>query len=167
MTTLKGTVPSLSCVQFFLFLAFSSVNVFIFHITWLDTFWTMTPQSPPKQAPWDLTQFSQLSSAVSLYFPEFHPWSEISSLSRVILVLGKARSCRAQNLGCKWADHLGDLMFYQKTAQNVRHERAQRRSAWPLGFCLAGSCPPALTLLPVTSVFSHVPLVPFQLLSWC
>ena len=35
-----------------------------------------------------------------LYFPEFYWWSEISSLSKVISVLGKARSCRAPNQGC-------------------------------------------------------------------
>ena len=38
--TLKGTEVSLSCVQCFLYLVFSSVNVSTFHITWLDTFWT-------------------------------------------------------------------------------------------------------------------------------
>ena len=54
----------------------------------------MTPQSPSKQAAWDLTQFSQLPSAALLYFPKSHWWSEISSLSKVILVLGKARSLR-------------------------------------------------------------------------
>ena len=34
------------------------------------------------------------------YFPESYQWSEISSLSKVILVLGRAKSCRAPNLGC-------------------------------------------------------------------
>ena len=38
--TLKGTEASLSYVQCFLYFASSSVNVSIFHITWLDTFWT-------------------------------------------------------------------------------------------------------------------------------
>ena len=38
--TLKGTEVSLSVVQCFLYLVSSSVNVSIFHITWLDTFWT-------------------------------------------------------------------------------------------------------------------------------
>ena len=37
---LKGTEASLSYVQCFLFLVSSLVNVFIFHITWMDTFWT-------------------------------------------------------------------------------------------------------------------------------
>ena len=36
--TLKGTEASLSCVQCFLYLVSSSINVSIFHITWLDTF---------------------------------------------------------------------------------------------------------------------------------
>ena len=38
--TLKGTEASLSCVQCFLCLVSSPVNVSIFHSTWLDTFWT-------------------------------------------------------------------------------------------------------------------------------
>ena len=36
---LKGTEASLSYAQYFLYLVSSSVNVFIFHITSLDTFW--------------------------------------------------------------------------------------------------------------------------------
>ena len=39
--TLKGTEVSLSCAQCFLYLGSSSINVSIFHITWLDTFWTI------------------------------------------------------------------------------------------------------------------------------
>ena len=38
--TLKGTEVSLSCVQCFFYLGSSSINISIFHITWLDTFWT-------------------------------------------------------------------------------------------------------------------------------
>ena len=38
--TLKGTEASLSSVQCFLYLLSSLINVSIFHITWLDTFWT-------------------------------------------------------------------------------------------------------------------------------
>ena len=54
------------------------------------------------------------------YFPESHPWSEISSLSKVILVLEKARSHRAPNLGCGvGGSHLGDLMFHQKALQEM------------------------------------------------
>ena len=34
-------------------------------------------------------------------------------------------------------------------------------------FCLGQGCPPALTLMPDTSVPSFVPLVPFKLLPWC
>ena len=82
----------------------------------------MTLQSPSKQAPWDLTQFSQLPSATPSYFPESHWWSEISSLSKVILVSGKASSRRAPNLGCRgcWVlSHLGDLMFHQKTVHEM------------------------------------------------
>ena len=38
--TLKGSEVSLSYVQYFLYLVSSSINVSLFHITWLDTFWT-------------------------------------------------------------------------------------------------------------------------------
>ena len=37
---LKGTEASLSYVQCFLYLVSASINVSIFHSTWLDTFWT-------------------------------------------------------------------------------------------------------------------------------
>ena len=37
---LKGTEASLSFVQCSLYLVSSSINVSIFHITWLNTFWT-------------------------------------------------------------------------------------------------------------------------------
>ena len=38
--TLKWTEGSLSCVQCFLYVVSSSLNVSSFHITWLDAFWT-------------------------------------------------------------------------------------------------------------------------------
>ena len=40
MPTLKGTEVSLSYVRCFLYIISFSINVFILHITWLDTFWT-------------------------------------------------------------------------------------------------------------------------------
>ena len=67
---------------------------------------------PFKVAPWDLTQFSHSPSAAPLYFPESYRWSEICSFSKVILVLGKDRSCRVSNLGCRGLSHLDDLMFF-------------------------------------------------------
>ena len=39
VSMLKGTEASLSYVQCVLHLISSSINVYIFHITWLDTFW--------------------------------------------------------------------------------------------------------------------------------
>ena len=62
---------------------------------------------PFKVGTWDLTQFSQLPSASSLYFPKSHQQSEISSISKVILVLGKARSHQMPNLGCRGAESSG------------------------------------------------------------
>ena len=40
MPILKGPEASLSYVQCFLYLISSSINACIFHIKWLDTFWT-------------------------------------------------------------------------------------------------------------------------------
>ena len=100
------------------------------HVTWnMETFTeegtrniahrTMTPQPPSKLAPGDLTPFSPLPSSALLYFPKFHWQPEISSLSKVILVLEKSRSHRAQNLGCRGAESPGDLMFYQKNLHKM------------------------------------------------
>ena len=61
----------------------------------------MTSQSPSKEAPWDLTLFSQFTLS---YFTESHWWSEMSSLLKVILVWGKAKSHRAPRLGCRGAE---------------------------------------------------------------
>ena len=70
----------------------------------------MTPQSPSNETPWDLTQFSQWPSAAPSYLPESHWQSEISSLSKVVLVLGNARSPRAPNLGCSGAESWDSVM---------------------------------------------------------
>ena len=83
----------------------------------------MMPQSPLKQAPWDLTQFSQLPLPAPSYFPESHWQSEISSLSKVILVLGRARSFRAPNVGCRGAEPPGWFDVSPKhSAGDVIHE---------------------------------------------
>ena len=43
----------------------------------------------------------------------------------MILVLGKARSLRVPNLGCRGLSHLGDLMFRQKhSAWDIMHGQA-------------------------------------------
>ena len=67
----------------------------------------MTSQSPSKKVPWDLTQFSQSPLAALSYFPESHGWSEMSSLSKVILIWVKARIHRAPNLSCTEAEPPG------------------------------------------------------------
>ena len=48
---------------------------------------------------------------------------ELSSLSKVILVLGKARSHRAPNLGCRWAELPG---WFDVSQKNL----CMRRDAW-------------------------------------
>ena len=82
----------------------------------------MMPQSPSKQVPWDLTQFSQSPSAAPSYFPESHWQFEIPSLSKVILVLGKARSLRVPNLGCRGVESPGWFDDLPQTAQDMLHE---------------------------------------------
>ena len=83
---------------------------------------------PSKEATWDLTQFSQLSSAAPSYFPESHWWSEISSLSKVILVLGRASSCRAPNLGCSRVESPGWFDVSQKIC--IRHDARVGVLSW-------------------------------------
>ena len=84
---------------------------------------TMMPQYPSKKVPWDLTQFSQSLSAAMSCFPESHQQSEISSLSKVILVLGKARSHRAPNLGCTGSESPGWFdVSLKNSAWDVIHE---------------------------------------------
>ena len=67
-------------------------------------------------------------SAALSYFPESHQWSEISSLSRVILVLGKARGSRAPNLGCRGVQSPGWFDISSKiSAQDVTCEQVHCR----------------------------------------
>ena len=86
----------------------------------------MTLQSPSKQAPWDLRQFSQSPSALPSYFPEFHRWSEISSHSKVILVLGKARGRSEPNLSCRGAESPEWFDISPKnSARDMMHEHVR------------------------------------------
>ena len=65
-----------------------------------------------------------LLSAVPLHYLESHQWSEIPSLSKVILVLGKARSRRAPNLGWRGAESLGWFGVLPKhSAWHMMHEQ--------------------------------------------
>ena len=92
----------------------------------------MMPQSHSKKAPWDLTQFSQSPSAVLLHFLESHRWSEISPLSKVISVLGKARGHRVPNPGCRGTESHGWLMFHQNSAPKfcIRHDAWMSMLSW-------------------------------------
>ena len=46
-------------------------------------------------------------------------------------------------------------------------QKGDNATAWPLEFCLGGTCPLAFTLMPDTSESPCMPLVPFQLLPHC
>ena len=81
----------------------------------------MTQQSVPlKVGTLDLTRFSQLPSAAVSYFLESYWRSEITCLLKSILVLGKARSLRAPNLGCGGAESPGWFDVSPKTVQTWR-----------------------------------------------
>ena len=56
-----------------------------------------------------------------MYFLEPHPWSEISFLSKVILVLRNARSCRLPNLGYKDTESCGRFSL-KISAWDIMHE---------------------------------------------
>ena len=63
-------------------------------------------------------------SAATSYFPESHQWSEISFFSKMILVLGKARSHMVSNLGCGGAEEPGLFDVLPKnSAQDMVHEQ--------------------------------------------
>ena len=66
-----------------------------------------------------------MPSAAPWYFPESHRWSEISFLSKLILVLRKARSHKVPNLGCRGAELPGWFDVSPKSsAQDMVHEQA-------------------------------------------
>ena len=74
------------------------------------------------------SQFSQSRSAAPPYFPESHWRSEISSLSKVILILGKSRSCRVPNLGCSGTESLGWFDVLPKISSwDMLHEQVHCR----------------------------------------
>ena len=62
---------------------------------------------------------SQSSSAAPSYFPESHQWSEIFSLSKVVLVSEKVEAAGHQMWGVRGLSHLGDLMVCQKTLHKI------------------------------------------------
>ena len=82
---------------------------------------TMTTQSPSNWHLGNLHSSPGISSTLKhcvksyvgmaisypVHFPESQGQSEISSLSKVILVMGQARSFRAPNLGCSRAESPG------------------------------------------------------------
>ena len=69
-------------------------------------------------------KFFQSPSAAPSYFLESHLHFEISSLSKVILVLGRARSWGCQIWTVGGLSHLDDWIFRKKTAQDVIYEQA-------------------------------------------
>ena len=72
--------------------------------------------------------FPQSPSAAPSYFPESHWQPEISSLSKVILVFGKAVSCRAPNLGYEGVESPEWFDISPKdSARDTMHKQAHCR----------------------------------------
>ena len=72
--TLKGTEVSLSYVQCFLYLLSSSINVFIFHVAWLDTFWKyLFTLAPPESLSYtsQYTDSSKMLPYTVIWLPSF------------------------------------------------------------------------------------------------
>ena len=83
----------------------------------------------------------QLPSAAPWYFPKSHQWSEISSLSKVILVWGEARSHRVPNLGCRGAESPGWFDISPKiSGQDMMHEQVGTLLWWSCQSSVAHSC---------------------------
>ena len=103
----------------------------------------MAPQASSKSAPWDLTQFSQhlfhcskhsaksfvgiaISCPVVLSWISLTVW--ILFPFKGDLVLGKARSLRVPNLGCRGAESPGWFdVSLKNSAWDMVHERARCR----------------------------------------
>ena len=101
-------------------------------------------------ARWDLTQFSQSPSAALPCFPESHGQSEISSLSKVILVLGKARSRRAPSLGSRGSESPGWSDVSPKNSARDVMPKGGVLSGWSCQSPAAHSC--SLLTYPKVSV---------------
>ena len=73
-------------------------------------------QSPSKQIPWNITQFSQSPSAALSYFLENRRWSENLFSFKGDFSFGKKPEVTGSQI---WAvgglSQLDDLMFHQKT----------------------------------------------------
>ena len=103
---------------------------------------------PFKVSTLGLPQFSQSPSAAPSYFPKSHQWYEIFSLSKVILVLGKARSHKTSNLGFSGAESSGWFdVSPENSVQDVMYERA----------CCHDEA--ANHQLPIVAAFWTIPLV--------
>ena len=97
-------------------------------------------------------------------FSESHWWSEVSSLSKVILDFGKARSHRAPNLGCGGAELPGWFAVSPKKLCMRRDAWASVLLWWPHSTRAHPMCLlPPLTSTVKLSLFTVVHSSPFSL----
>ena len=101
---------------------------------------TMAPQSPSKEAPWDLTQFSPLPSPAPSHFPESHWWSEISFLSKVILVLENPEVPGCQIWAVRGAESPGWFDVFAKKPCTTHDAWTGTLSWWSCQSPVAQSC---------------------------
>ena len=76
---------------------------------------TMIPQSPSKQAPWDLTRFSQTPSAAHHIFLNLIRGLKSLPFQRRFQFWEKPEVAGCQIWAAGRLSHLGDFMFHQKT----------------------------------------------------
>ena len=86
------------------------------------------------------SQFSQSPSAALFYFPESHRWPEISSLSKVILVLEKARSHRAPSWGLSGGWVTWVIWYFAKKLWMTHYAWAGTSLWWSCQSPVAHSC---------------------------
>ena len=84
--------------------------------------------SPLQSGHLGTSHSSPSCSAALLYFPESHWWSEISCLSKVILVWEKPEVAGCQICAAWVLSHLGDLMFHKKNC--LRHYSWASMLSW-------------------------------------
>ena len=84
--------------------------------------------------------FPKSLSAATSYFPASHQWSEISSLSKVILVFGKSRSHRTPNLGFRGSESPGWFDVSQKKLCTRHDAWVGALSWWSCQSPVAHSC---------------------------
>ena len=103
------------------------------------------------------------SPSAASYFLESHRLSEISSLSKVILVLGKLRSLRVPNLCCRGAESPGWFEVLPKNC--TRHDARVGTLWWSFQSPVAHSCS-LFVVLHLSIDEEHIGSTPYRPIVW-